>query len=201
MIHRDARFTKAVEDLVTELETRTDAEIVVVAASRSGGYDDIRYAAASVVSFVTLAALIEIPAHVPPIWVMVDLLLTWLVTAWICNADPLLSRLVRARRKLDAVKEAAAAEFHAESVHATPDRTGLLVYVSAFEGRVEVIPDIGLEARIPRGRWAAALEKFHHDDLDHFLAGLREVGAVLEAHVPALEVDKIDLPNAPRIRS
>ncbi|MCB9679532.1 MAG: hypothetical protein H6737_30785 [Alphaproteobacteria bacterium] len=201
MIHRDARFTKAVEDLVTELEARTDAEIVVVAASRSGTYDDVRYAVATAVTFVALAVIVEIPASVPPFWMMVDLLLTWFATAWICNADPILRRMVRARRRLDAVKEAAAAEFHAESVHGTPNRTGLLVYVSALEERVELVPDLGLEARIPKGRWAKALEAFHHADLDHFLTGLREIGDVLEQHVPRVSNSDFDLPNAPRIRT
>jgi len=201
MIHRSEEFSQAVEALVAEIETRTDAEVVVVASARSDTYADVRYLAASVLTFASLALLIELPVAVPPLWVMIDLVFIWLSTAWICDADPILSRLVSTRRKLSAVKEAAAAEFHVESVHATPNRTGLLVYLSALEGRVEIIPDLGLEARIPTGRWAAAIDSFHHRDLDHFLGGLREMGTVLAEYVPKLEHDAIDLPNAPRIRS
>ena len=86
-------------------------------------------------------------------------------------------------------------------MHSTPGRLGLLIYVSALEARVELVPDIGLQRHIPDGAWAAAREKFRHDDLGHFLAGLDEVGALLTRSVPATGgPDRVDLPNAPRIR-
>jgi uncharacterized membrane protein len=201
VIHRDERFERAVEELVTELEAHTDAEIVVVATGRSAEYADVRYLCASVVAFATLAVLIELPVHVPPLWVMIDLVVSWFATAFICNADPILARLVRAKRKLEAVREAAAAAFHAEAVHGTPDRMGVLVYISALEGHVELIPDVGVEEKVPRGRWAKAIGAFRHDDLDHFLSGLREVGEVLSDCVPSTgRPDRVDLPNAPRVR-
>lgn len=200
MIHRDARFSSAVEALVTEIETRTDAEVVVVAAARSADWRGPRYLAASVVAFVSLVVLIEIPADVPPLAVIVDLLLTWVAVAWIAHADPVLRLLTRAARRDAAVDQAAAAAFHEEAVHATPHRTGLLVYVSAFEGKVVLIPDLGLQERIPDGMWAPARQQFRHDDLDHFLAGLKTVGEVLASRVPKLDHDVTDLPNAPRIR-
>ncbi len=201
MIHHDERFESAVETLVTELETHTDAEIVVVACGRSAAYTDVRFAWASGIAFLSLALLIELPAHVPPIWVMVDLLATWFAVAFITNANPILARLVRARRKIESVKEAAAAAFYSEAVHGTPDRVGVLVYVSGLEGRVELVPDVGIEQRVPRGRWAKAIAQFRHDDLDHFLDGLKEVGAVLADCVPSTGREgRVDLPNAPRVR-
>lgn len=201
MIHRDARFASEIERRVTEIETRTDAEVVVVAASRSADYRGPRYLAASVAAALALAITIELPAHVPPLVVMLDLVGTWLVVAWVTNADPLLRLITGAGAREQAVERAAAAEFHLEAVHATPNRTGLLIYVSAFEGRVQMIPDLGLEQRIPAGLWAPAQARFRHDDLDHFLEGLSLVGEVLAAHVPKLDDDVTDLPNAPRIRA
>lgn len=200
MIHRDERFSREVEALVTEIERRTDAEVVVVAASRSGDYRGARYLVASIVSFVALAVMIELPTEIPPWLVLVDLLLIWASMAWIWNADPLLRRITRQATRDLAVERAAAAEFHLEAVHATPNRTGLLVYVSAFEGRVALIPDLGLQQHIPDGLWAPARKQFRHDDLEHFLAGLRTAGDVLAARVPKRDDDVTDLPNAPRIR-
>lgn len=200
MLHADARFHDAVEQAVGRLETETDAEIVVVAASRSGSYRDVGFAIATAVTFGILLVLLAIPYSVHPWMLPVELGVTWLLTAWITSGQWFLRLLVPGSRQRDQVTEAARAEFHRESVHATPHRTGVLVYVSAMEGIVEVIPDLGIEGRIPAPVWKTACEAFSHDDLDTFLAALDGLGALLSEHVPALEKDLVDLPNAPRIR-
>ncbi|RME25398.1 MAG: hypothetical protein D6798_09055, partial [Deltaproteobacteria bacterium] len=96
--------------------------------------------------------------------------------------------------------------FHQELVHATRNRTGLLIYVSALEKQVLVLPDVGLDARVPRAEWnglawGPASDPHHPHDLDHFLAGLRAVGEILARHVPALDDNPDEIANAPRIRS
>lgn len=201
MLHADETFSTRVEAAVEAIERRTDAEIVVVAAARSASYRDLPLAAASAVTFVVLLLLEAVPFAIHPWAVVADLAVTWPLVRWLASSDRVTRWLLRAERAHREVTLAAAAEFHREGVHATPDRTGLLVYVSALEGRVELVPDIGLEARVPHGRFAHALTTFAHDDLDHFLAGLDAVGDVLEEHVPHHEgSDAVDLPNAPRIR-
>lgn len=201
MIHTDERFNQRVEEEVGRLEQRTDAEVVVVAAERSGTYADVAQRAASAVTLLVLIVLMALPHPIHPALVVVDLVAVWLLTAWLCNGHVVIRRLSSSARKREQTAELAAAEFHREAVHATPRRTGLLVYVSALEGRVELIPDVGLEARIPRALWAEAVEEFSHDDLEHFLAGLRRVGELLAEHVPNAEGKPVvDLPNAPRVR-
>jgi len=200
MIHANAQFSEAVEGTVAEIETLTDAEVVVVAAERSGSYRDLAAAAAAAISLGSLITMMAVPFHIGPVAVVIELIVIWPLAAWLANGRWAIRRLSSASRRDAQVRDAAAAEFHQEAVHATPDRTGLLIYVSALEGRVEILPDLGLEARIPRGRWAQAAADFSHDDLDHFLAGLRRVGAVLAECCPPTEGEKRDLPNAPRVR-
>ena len=201
MIFADESFSRRVEEAVADIETRTDAEVVVVAAARSGGYRDLSFGAATAGTFVLLLVLEAVPFAIHPWAIIADLAVAWPVLAWIASSDRVTRWLLRSARIDAAVERAAAAEFHREGVHATPNRSGLLVYLSALEGRVELIPDVGLEAHIPRGRFAQALKTFAHDDTEHFLAGLAAVGAVLEMHVPHREgSDDVDLPNAPRIR-
>jgi putative membrane protein len=156
---------------------------------------------ASGAALLVLAVLLLNPWLVTPApLALVDVVVAWLVFRWLLNTPVVLHR-VASRERMDAqVRQSAAAEFHLEAVHATPQRTGLLIYVSALEGRVELIGDVGLEARIPRGRWAAAAREFAHDDLDHFLSGLRSVGEQLERDLPRTEGHRVDLANAPRIR-
>lgn len=200
MLHTDATFSDAVEQAVSRIEARTDAEIVVVAAERSGTYRDLAYLLAAGVTLVAVAGLALVPWAVHPLALVADYAITWGIVAWLGNTRWVVRWLTSATRRQQQVRDAAEAEFHRESVHATPDRTGLLVYVSALEGQVRVLPDAGLEGRVPPGAWAAALAAFAHDDLDHFLEGLDALGELLAEHVPALSTDRVDLPNAPRIR-
>ncbi len=201
MVHTDEDFARAVEAAVSEIEAATDAELVVVAAERSGSYDDVAYGLASGASLLALAALVYMPWTIAPHWLLVDLVGVWALSAWVCRSRGVRALVVPRARQERQVAVAAAHEFHAEAVHGTPNRTGVLVYISALEGRVELVPDFGIEGRIAPSRWADAHGQFDHDDVEHFVAGLRAVGALLAEYVPKLDHDGIDLPNAPRIRS
>jgi len=201
MIHADQRFSDAVETAVGQLEERTDAEVVVVAAEHSGSYRDLALATGAAAAFLTFLALLALPFPVHPIFATADLLGAFFIVSWMASGTPWLARLAGSGRCEEQVRRAASAEFHIEAVHATPRRTGLLVYVSGWEQRVELIPDVGLEAAIPRGEWASAAAQFAHDDLDHFLKGLDEVGALLAEKVPHTGGQRVDLANAPRVRS
>jgi putative membrane protein len=200
MIHTNENFSKRVERAVVDVEKHTDAEVVVVAAERSGSYRDVAMMVGAVASMLVLLAAMAVPTAIHPAAVIVNMVIANLLITWIFQGRVFLHFLVPKERQHAHVQTAAAAEFTTESVHATPNRTGLLVYVSALEGRVEIIPDVGLQERIPQGEWALATSEFTHDDLDHFLAGLQRIGAVLAQRVPKLENDEVDLPNAPRIR-
>ena len=198
MLHTDARFSETVATVVGEVESRTDAEIVVVAAERSGNYRDLARTGAFVCALLTLFGVMTVPFEVPAAMVFVDLLVSYVLFAWLLAGRLPTRWLSSKRRRQDQVGAAAAMEFHLEAVHATPRRTGLLVYVSALEGEVRLLPDVGLEEKIPEGLWHRT--RFG-EDLDSFVAGLREIGELLATHVPDVEgAEVVDLPNAPRVR-
>lgn len=200
MLHADARFADAVAAKVAQLERKTDAEVVVVAAGKSGSYTDLAQVGGGLAALLTFVVLLVLPVTIHPVLAIVDVALVFALASWGLSGHRASSWLASGPRKLDQVRRAAAAEFHLEAVHATPLRTGLLVYVSAWEGEVELIPDVGLEARIPRGKWVEAMRCFSTVDLRGFLAGLDAVGEVLAEHVPHTGARKLDLDDAPRIR-
>jgi putative membrane protein len=200
MIHTDPRFSQAVARKVAEIEKTTDAELVVISAAKSGSYADVAQVLAGVCSFATLGILLLLPWEVPPMLALADLVLVWALVGWVGGRHPVSARLAGESRRRAQVHAAAAAEFHQELVHATERRYGLLVYLSAWEGEVELLPDVGLQVRIPRGMWAEATTALSTADLERFLAGLDEVGKVLAEHVPATTERQVDLTNTPRIR-
>jgi uncharacterized membrane protein len=200
MVHADRAFSEAVSRKVTEIEKVTDAELVVVSARQSGTYADVAQVLAGSVTFLTLAILLVLPWPVHPFLALADLVVVWGLVGWLAGGHPVTARLAGESRRRAQVHTAAAAEFHREAVHATERRIGLLVYMSAWEGQVELIPDVGLEARIPRGKWAEATSALSAVDLDRFLGGLDAVGRVLAEHVPATTERQVELADAPRIR-
>ena len=201
MIHTDARFADAVEAAVTRLESKTDAEMVVVATPRSGSYRDLSLACGGALGLLLLLLAVFSPVHWDPHWLPAEVVLLLLAGSWVAERQPWLLRLVgSAARRERQVADAAAAAFHQDQVHATRGRTGLLIYLSALEQRVHVIPDHGLDARIPRADWNTI--SWDSTTLEGFLASLDAAGAVLAEHIPPIEGDNPDeLPNAPRIRS
>ncbi|MEN0061868.1 MAG: hypothetical protein AAGA48_06925 [Myxococcota bacterium] len=200
MLHADDRFRAAVATKVAELERKTDAEVVVVAATQSGNYRDLAQVGGAVAALITFVVLLALPVTIHPVLAIVDLAFVFIVASWGLTGHRASTWLASADRKLNQVRQAAAAEFHLEAVHATPLRTGLLVYVSAWEGEIELIPDVGLEARIPRGKWGDALGHCSSSDLTAFLSGLDAIGELLAEHVPHTGARKLDLDDAPRIR-
>ncbi|MCA9493159.1 MAG: hypothetical protein KC621_24680 [Myxococcales bacterium] len=201
MLHADARFGDAVKRKVEELEARTDAEVVVVAAERSGSYRDLSVLAGAGASLLMFVVLSVLPWPVDPVLATLDLLVTFVVVGFALDGRRMLLGLAPRTRRHQQVSLSAAAEFYREAVHATPRRTGLLVYVSAAEGEVELIPDVGIEARVPRAAWVDAVQRLSATDLDGFLRGLDEIGVVLAEHVPPAGERGVSLSNAPRIRA
>lgn len=201
MLHTDAQFSKAIEDAVARIEQTTHAELIVVAASRSGTYRDLALLWASVGALVAMVILIVIPIPINPAMLVVEVTLTWMLLAWILDGAWFVRWLAPKKRQLAQVHEAAHAEFHREGVHATPARTGVLIYVSALEGRIEVLPDLGIQGRVPPARWQSACDRFSDRDLPTFLAALDGLGALLAEKVPPQGGEIVDLPNVPRIRA
>ena len=148
MIHTHVRFSQAIDETVTGIEKKTDAELIVVAAERSGSYRDLAYVAASVSSLFILAGLVYMPWTVHPWFLLLDLAVLWPLLAWLYNGRHFIRLFSSSARRARQVNLMANAEFHGEGVHATPSRTGLLIYVSALEGTVKLLPDVGLQGRI-----------------------------------------------------
>lgn len=199
MIHTDARFSTAIEAVVAEIEAATDAEIVVVAAPASGSYADLAWALGAGAGVVTLAFLCWSPIVFDAWWFPVDVAVIGALVGWSLSSRPaVLARLAGEARRTRQVREAARAAFAEENVHATPDRLGLLVYVSAAEARVELLPDHGLAARLPGD--ARRELQLSASDLDNLVAGLRTLGAVLARYVPATGANPNHIGDAPRVR-
>ena len=200
MVHEDPRFAEAVSAVVADIERRSDAEVIVVAAAKSGAYNDVHWRVAMGATFLVLSLLVWLPIPFDPNWFLVDCGLAAALAALVVDHTPRVIRAIAGTTRMTAqVREAAEAAFAGENVHATRGRTGILVYVSALEQQVKVLPDHGLLGRVPPSRLASLT--LRGDSLAALLSGLEELGELLAEFVPALEGDNPnEAPDDPRVR-
>jgi putative membrane protein len=206
MIRTDRAFSTAVEDAVRKAEQGTSAELIVVVAARSGSYLDVAGAAGAAVAMLVLLVALFAPIPFHPASVAVELPLAFALAAWLAHRTPgLLRALAKTSRMRRQVERAAGEQFLAEAVHGTRARTGLLVYISLLEERAALVPDLGLDGRVPGAlwtdvRWSTTGDPSQPRTQQDVLRGIAEIGSILRERVPADGTDVNESPDAPRIR-
>lgn len=174
---------RRIEASIREAEERTRGEIVVAVTPASGDYPGAAWTGACLAGLGTLLLLVV--AHTltdvwglgSPMWALLSAAGGAAVGYLAVGSSPALTRLlfpdeVMARQ----VDLAARAAFVDHEVFATRDRSGVLLFISLLEHRVEVLGDSGIEAHVEPGEWNRIIEGI--------VRGVREghaADAVLEA--------------------
>lgn len=149
-------------------EKRTAGEIVPFVVRQSGDYDVSTWRAASVGALLAAAATLGLSSLYDG-WG-----LSWLYSSWTVEAATILGGVVgalvgeyvpAARRMLagpgllaETVHRRAAQAFLDEEVFTTRDRTGILLFVSLFEHRIEVVGDTGINDKVETAEWVAVVD-------------------------------------------
>jgi putative membrane protein len=198
----DAAKARAAEE-VKALEARTAAEVVVSVRRASGHYRHTDYLVGFVLSLVTLVAMLYLPPEFPLESFPVDVALSFATGAAVSAALPGLRRRLTSRKLLEEnVRTAARAAFVELGVSRTTGRTGLLVFVSTLERRVEVVADIGVDTAALGREWEEALAKLSaavatSESPEPFFEALRLLAPPLERVLPRSADDINELPDAP----
>jgi putative membrane protein len=190
----------AVRDRIVAIEKTTAAEVVVTVEAHSGLY---RHANANWGALCSLAALLFYyfhPAPLPDDLFLAIAVLCYPVGALCSAACAPLRRLFAGKRTMrDNVRREARVHFVDQGISHTRGRTGVLVYVSRFERRAEVVADAGIPMQTMAAPWQAALAAIEtavrKRAMDDFLAALERMGDVLATAAPRSEDDVNELPD------
>lgn len=139
----DARvaFQRAIESI----EEGSAAEVVVAVRRRSHGYRQVNVAIGMLVAFSGLAAMLYTRQTFALLSILIDPFVVGMLAGAIVELLPgLKRRLTPSLQRSMHVHRAARATFVERGVHATRERTGLLVYISWLEQQVALVPDLGL---------------------------------------------------------
>lgn len=102
---------------------------------------------------------------------------------------PVMMRLVPDALQRDCAERLAREQFFLNKLHETPERGGLLLFVSEAEHYVEIIADRGIDEKVAPGVWDAIVAEFTTQVragkvADGFVAAVAACGALLAEHLP-----------------
>jgi putative membrane protein len=186
----DETTKRRIENLVREVEAKSSAEIVVTVKPFSGEYRGADVIFGAVAAFVGLCLYVYAPVEFTDDLAPPSIALLFFA-AFACSARvPAIRRLFTPQSIRAACTRAAAREaFVDQNIACTRDRTGILIYVSTFEKRAEIVVDIGILRRENDGQPSAAIAKIervitHGETLDAFEQAVREFGQWLADSLP-----------------
>lgn len=200
---------------VAEAETRTAGEIVPYVVLQSGDYDVATWRAASAGALLagTLALAVA--------WLNDGWGWGWLYSAWalalvmagggvlgalLTLLDPVRRAFAGAATLDTTVHRRSAVAFVEEEVFDTRDRTGILLFVSLFEHRIEVVGDVGISAKVEPHEWEEVVglirDGIRQRSLaDGLVAAIGKCGDLLHRRGVEIRPDDTDeLPDDVRVR-
>jgi putative membrane protein len=205
MLHAkfDDAASQNLTNTVIEIEKVTDVELVLVVRARSAVYRQADYLFAAILSFLGLLFLLFSPFEFHQVWVSIEVALLFVLGVFISSRSNGIRRLLTTKSfRENAVRLNAAAMFYEAGIANTNAEMGLLVYLSLFERRLELIADRGVLKAVPSLEWNHILFELHEigrkPEPEALQAGLTKLGALLAQHLPATGENPNELPDAPR---
>ena len=190
-------------DCVKQIETKTDAELVLIVRARSGSYRAADYLFATLLAFATLLFLIFAPINFHEYWAPIDVALIFAIGAFVSSRSNIIRRLFTTeafRRGL--VRTGAAAMFYEAGIANTHAEMGVLIYVSILERQLELIADRGVLQGVNALAWNQALSNLREagrlPQPQTLQIALEKLGELLAKHLPATGDNPNELPDAPR---
>ena len=197
----DPAVTSSLTDAVRELERCSCAEVVVEIRSRSSSYAQANARFASLLALFALIVLLFSPWTFRAGWVVVDVVVVWVIGLLAAPKSDFIRRAMTSKRERTGVVHlVASAVFHDRGVGNTQDETGVLVYLSLLERRMELLADRGVLKAVPALEWNRIVElaRAREATTGTLLEIVQVLKPLLEKHLPVKEGDVDELCSVPR---
>src|SRR5712692_8426016 len=189
---------------VRDIEKDTDAEIVIVVRGRSGTYRHADYLFGAIVALAGLLFVLFSPFEFHTFWIPFDVIALFVAGAFVSSRGDFIRRLLTAKKfRAKAARAGAAAMFYEAGIANTHAENGVLIYLSLFERRLEVIADRGILKAVPPLKWNHSvfeLKKIaRKPEPERLIKAVRDLGNLLAEHLPATGENPNELADGPRI--
>jgi putative membrane protein len=201
---------------VKEAELRTSGELVPVILQESDAYVRARWIWVSIGGGLgTLAAILlhewsryqnwADSSQMPALYHLLLYQFLGSFGGWVLSGFWFFRRRVLTTAQMrKAVDLKTKALFVETGLSQTRDRTGVLILVSLFERRVQILADEGIHSRVPDGFWDAEVKQIVqaiHDGrfIQGFSSVIQQIGEKLSENFPRKADDRNELSNKPRV--
>jgi len=185
---------------VHEAEKHTTGEIVPMIVAQSDDYPGARWRLA-----IVTALLFGFVAYVwlddlDPAWILWVQIPGLYFGYWLGSFGAVLRPFLVGSKIDEEVRQRAVEAFFSRDLHATQDRTGVLVMASLLEHRVEILADTGINAKVPKDTWQVILTDMvgsikSGDLAGGFCTAVRECGEVLAKDFPGTRDNPNEVSN------
>jgi len=194
---------KAIEEASAAIEAVSSAEIVIAVRSRAR-HSTIQHAIVGAVAAIATLAFVLYGNFAFAKWLILVLpIVAGVLGAVLVATVPALYRFLEPPwLRYEHVREAAFALFVESRVHATRDRTGVLIYIAVRERMVEIVGDIAVADKFgieELASMAGTLEAYLPRGSEAFGKALAELAPELAKRLPRGEGDRNELPDAVRV--
>ena len=190
-----------IEAAVKAAEAKTSGEIVPMVVDASYDYPRAELIGGGTLALAT-GLVISWAFGGESIWWFLPIFIIgfFVFQQLIRNWAGLKRKLIRPDEMSTEVKEKALVSFFERRLYETRDKTGILILISLFEHRVQVLADSGINAKVPEHAWEEIVEIIIKG-LKTETAGeaicfaIERCGNLLQEHFPHKTDDTDELPN------
>jgi putative membrane protein len=185
---------------IEQAERNTRGEFVTVIAQAADDYLYIPTLWAALVALL-VPGVFELAGWLVPFEYIYGVqVMTFFGCALLFRWTPIKRLLIPKRIKQQRAHRLAQEQFFLQNLHATDERTGVLLFVSITEHYVEVIADKGINDVVSKGVWdevvnGLILQVKAGEVTKGFLHAVKACGDVLAEHFPATDKNRNELPN------
>ena len=187
-----------IRQAVVEAEQHTRGEIVPMIINRSAHYREAQYRAGAGLAFGILTLLLTIEFSWMPWgwhafnagWLLLTIIAAYGVGYWLGTQPAIIRLLTSNERMTYKVQLRAHQTFLEHGLHRTELGTGVLILVSLFEHRIEILTDRPILDRIPQARWDGMVHIIREgcikgQPVESLCQAIAQCGEMLKEYFPA----------------
>ena len=200
MIHLTQSERDRISQAVLEAEKLTTGEIVPMIVAQSDDYPGARWRLAIVIALLFGFLAYFFLDDFDPAWILWVQIPGLYIGYGLGNFSVILRPFLASSKIDEEVHQRALQAFFSRDLHATKDRTGILVMASLLEHRVEILADTGINAKVSQETWQGILTeligKIKSGELTEGICNaVRECGEVLAEDFPGTHDNPNEISN------
>ena len=200
MIHFNQSDLDQISKAVLDAERQTTGEIVPMIVAQSDDYPGARWRLAIAVSLLFGFLAYSCIEHSDSVWILWAQIPGLYIGYWLGTFDSILRPFLASSKIDEEVHQRALQAFFSNDIHATTERTGILIMVSLLEHRVEILADTGINAKVSKDTWQKILtdmvSKIKSNELtDGICIAVQECGEILAKDFPGAHDNPNEIKN------